>query len=194
MQFEATKALSGTFDLGAAVTEFDRRFRTPGFLFKHAVRMLGEERYDAIMVGLSEPQVDRRYKPRDTYPTADHMRLSIPAAKLAFPRVESREAVRLWFREDVAQLKETPLGRLVMSQVQGPDELLQKIPELYAKTGTGPWNLRLIDHGERSVLFSFGFLPSEPAMIVGRRRGWSSASARAHASRSNARGVAAPSR
>lgn len=172
MEFDAKRALEGEIDLEAA-SAYDERFRNDGFLFRHAVELLGEERYDALRASLREYQVGRRYLPRERYPTADYVRVSYAAALLAYPRHGSREALRLWTRDDIRHFAATTLGRVMLQELDDPKDALLALPEVYAKTTSGAWELHAEPLADdlRAVRLRFAELPREPAALLGRLEG-----------------------
>ena len=161
--------LEGQLDVEAHVQEFDGRFRNSGFLYGHAMKVLGLGAYENMQRSLREPQPDGRYHAFSTYPYADWIRVASAAAAAMFPDVSGREAFRRYARDDASRFGATTLGKITLSLVPDPAAAMLQIPSMTRRLSSG-WEVQA-ERTTDGVCFEFAWLPSETAALVGQFEG-----------------------
>lgn len=159
----------GDLDLDAFIESVPDGVYVRGMFISRAHEMLGHH-FDRVRPLLLDPP-RRGFTSFTAYPIQDFHRVVIEAARLRYPSVSDTQRVRLFARDDIEVFASSTLGRVMMSVVSSPGDLIQRYDEVYAKMAPGDWGMSAHRTGPRSARVVVTRLAGVWSYIVGQCEG-----------------------
>lgn len=168
-ELELETRVGGDLDLDAFIDAAPDDVFVRGMFISRAHVLLGQ-RYDRIRPRLVDPPRSG-FTSFTAYPIKDFHRVVIEAARLSHPTVSDAQRIRLFARQDIEVYASSTLGRVTMSVVSSPGDLIQRFEEVYARMAPGPWGMSAERLGPRKARVVVRKLAGVWTYIVGQCEG-----------------------
>lgn len=166
---ELETPVSGDLDLDEFIAGVPEGVFVRGMFISRAHMMLGPH-FERLRPALRSPPRGG-FTSFTAYPIQDFHRVVIEAARLHYPGVSDAQRVRLFARNDMEVFASSTLGRVMMSVVSSPGDLLQRYEDVYAKMAPGPWGISAQRIDARAVRVVVAQLAGVWSYIVGQCEG-----------------------
>ncbi len=164
------KPLHGNIDEDSLFPDGNGAFLLKGMFFRPIAKALGR-RLDGLIPELERPPGRAGWLPFSDYPQRDYTRLSIAAARIRYPHLSDREALRRLARSDVNVFGDSMIGRVMMSVIGDTGRALAELPTVYDKVAPGPWGFDATAEGDRALRITIANHPGEWCYQVGQCEG-----------------------
>jgi len=170
VETEPDRPLHGAIDVDALFGDEADRFFLKGMFFRSVAKTLGPK-LDALLGELEQRPGPAGWLPFRDYPQRDYTVLSLAAARLCYPRMSDREAIRRLARSDMQVFGDSMMGRVTLSLVGDTRRALTELPTIYQKIASGPWGFEAHAEGDRALRYTFRNHPGEWSYQVGQCEG-----------------------
>jgi uncharacterized protein (TIGR02265 family) len=126
----------GELDGLAIARAMPAEHRLRGLFFTRCAGDLAADELAALAPLLREPIA--KHIAFDDYPLHDYTVIFDRAARKVHPRVDAREAWRLYAREEIFAFAATMLGRVTLSLISDPTAAFLKLPSVFGGLAVGP--------------------------------------------------------
>jgi uncharacterized protein (TIGR02265 family) len=168
-ELELGTDVPGDLDLDAFIEAAPQDVYVRGMFISRAHAMLGA-RYEQIRPRLIAPPRGG-FTSFTAYPIKDFHRVVIEAARLTYPAISDTQRVRFFARRDIEVYAGSTLGRVTMSVVSSPGDLIQRFEDVYARMSPGPWGMTAERLGPRAARVVVRNLAGVWTYIVGQCEG-----------------------
>ena len=168
-ELELGTDVPGDLDLDAFIEDAPHDVYVRGIFISRAHTMLNT-RFEQLRPRLIAPPRGG-FTSFTAYPIKDFHRVVIEAARIAYPGKSDTQRVRLFARRDIEVYAGSTLGRVTMSVVSSPGDLIQRFEDVYARMSPGPWGMSAERLGPRAARVVVRNLAGVWTYIVGQCEG-----------------------
>jgi uncharacterized protein (TIGR02265 family) len=168
-ELELDTQVGGDLDLESFIEWAPSDVYVRGMFIARAQAMLGA-RYESLRPLLLAPPRGN-FTAFTAYPIKDFHRVTIEAARMSHRGASDVQAVRLFARKDIEVYATSTLGRVTMSVVSSPGDLIQRFESVYASMAPGPWGMSAERVGPRAARVTVRKLAGVWTYIIGQCEG-----------------------